>query len=131
MQPAFENYQDDFGADLVCPACGSTYLHHERVEVFERNEGERSGLHVAVGGGRALVDTALEGNPSGRRHGLNIHFWCEECEARPMLIIAQHKGNTIVDFLSDPSPAPRPTRPLARRGTRSLRGGQLPEGGAL
>ncbi len=130
MQPTFENYEGGFGADLVCPACGGTYLHHERVEVFERNEDERSGLHVAVADGQALVDTALEGNPSGRRHGLSIHFWCEACAAKPVLTIAQHKGNTLVDFRSATSPAPSSVRLLARRVTRSLPPDQPREGGA-
>ena len=38
MEPAFEQYVDGSGELLECPACGDNYLHHERVEVFEREE---------------------------------------------------------------------------------------------
>lgn len=98
MTPKFGEYQQGFGAELECPACGSNYLHHDRVEIFECGEDATSGVHVAVEGGKATVDTALEGNPSARRHGLKIFFWCEGCEAKPVLSVSQHKGNTYVDF---------------------------------
>lgn len=98
MIPKFESYEKGFGAELLCPSCGSNYLHHGRVEVFECGEDAKHGVHVVVTDGRAEFDTSLEGNPSRRRHGLKIHFWCENCKAEPVLSISQHKGNTYVDF---------------------------------
>ena len=29
--------------------------------------------------------------------GLNIHFWCEECEALTILSIKHHEGITLID----------------------------------
>jgi hypothetical protein len=98
MKLQFESYQEGFGGELKCPSCGYNYLHHEKVEIFERGEDEEKGLHVKVENGMVTTDTNLSGNPSARRHGLTIHFWCEGCKAKPVLSISQHKGNTLVDF---------------------------------
>jgi len=98
MKPEFKSYEKGFGAELKCPSCGSNYLHHEKVEVFERGEDSENGLHVTVTEGSVHTDSNLADNPSARRHGLNIHFWCEGCKAKPVLSILQHKGNTAVDF---------------------------------
>ena len=99
MIPKFEDYYDEFGASLLCPVCGGNYLHHERVEVFERVEDAAEGVHVAVESLGVTVDTSLDGNPSARRDGIKIYYWCELCPARSVLCIAQHKGNTFVDFV--------------------------------
>lgn len=88
---------DSEGA-LVCPSCGFHCLHHDKVEVFERNEDEKKGLHVFIENGVSSTDTDLSGNPSSRRNGLAIRFWCEGCKARPILSIEQHKGSTYVKF---------------------------------
>ena len=98
MEPTFEQYIEGFGALLECPACGGNHLHHEMVDVFEREEDQEEGLHVVVANGKVVEDEDLTGNPSSRRHGLSIHFKCEHCPATPVLTIAQHKGNTWVDF---------------------------------
>jgi len=87
-----------YGAEILCPACGSNYLHHYKTEVFERNEDATNGLHVVVTSEKASIDSDLAGNPSARRHGLKIHFDCEGCPAKPVLCISQHKGNTYVEF---------------------------------
>ena len=100
MQPNFElhSYTAGFGALLLCPACGFNHLHHEKVDVFERTEDETSCLHVSVSDAKVTIDKDLEGNPSSRRHGMTIQFWCEECSAKPVLSILQHKGQTFIDF---------------------------------
>ena len=98
MKLQFDNYQEDWGAELLCPKCGFNYLHHDRVEIFDRTEDASSGVHAVVDDGKVTVDTSLNGNPSSRRHGLTIHFWCESCKAKPVLTIAQHKGNTIINI---------------------------------
>ena len=33
MTTKFGEYEDGFGAELLCPSCGFNYLHHDRVEV--------------------------------------------------------------------------------------------------
>ena len=84
---------------LLCPHCGGTYLHHGKVSIYEREEDQDNGLHVSVErGGTLSVDQDLSGNPSLRRHGLTIQFWCEICKANPELTIVQHKGQTFVQF---------------------------------
>jgi hypothetical protein len=84
---------------LHCPSCGSDYLHHELIEVFERREDATYGLHVAIDNGRMRADTDVSvGNPSSRRDGLTVDFWCEGCWKISRLSIAQHKGNTWIEF---------------------------------
>jgi hypothetical protein len=34
------------------------------------------------------------GNPSSRRGGVAIRFWCEGCDSAPELTLEQHKGET-------------------------------------
>jgi len=62
------------GEALLCPTCGNACMHHHRVDVFARREDANDGLHVAVEGQHAVVDTLLVGNPSSRRHGVTISF---------------------------------------------------------
>ena len=98
MELKLENYEEGFGGELHCPSCGFTNLHHEKVDIFERDEDATHCVHVSVEGGKATIDTLLEGNPSSRRHGLTIRFRCEGCKAKPVLKIKQHKGITYFDF---------------------------------
>lgn len=95
MKPKFD-IDSGWGAVLLCPQCGGECLHHDKVEVFERCE-DMGGLHITVTD-KVETDRDLDENPSCRRHGLKIHFWCEFCNAIPVLSIAQHKGSTCVDF---------------------------------
>ena len=83
--------------EFVCPLCFSSYVHHTKVEVFERKEDEE-GLHVSVSGGEVKINTDLSNNPSPRRHGLLIHFWCEGCMREFTCFMAQHKGQTLVKY---------------------------------
>ena len=85
---------------LSCPNCGSGYLHSEKVEVFNRAEDAKQGVHVVVDGDKTMIDDNLEGNPSLRRHGIKINFWCELCDSYPVMQISQYKGNTLVCFTS-------------------------------
>lgn len=98
MQPKFNPLQGGYDAELLCPNCGGNYFHHGLVEIFERTEDGDYGIHAAVDNGKATIDTCLAGNPSARRHGLTVHFWCEQCSSESVLIIAQHKGNTHTAF---------------------------------
>lgn len=98
MLPKFGQDHGNYGVELICPSCGFNCLHHEMVEVFERREDVLSGVHATVADAKATFDTSLEGNPSARRHGLKIYFWCEGCKTKPVLSISQHKGSTLVNF---------------------------------
>lgn len=100
MLPQFAQYSRDLGGELVCPGCGGTLLHHEKIEVFDRSEDKSDGLHVVVAQRELRADTSLLGNPSPRRDGLVIHLSCESCDVRSQLCILQHKGQTYVDLRS-------------------------------
>jgi hypothetical protein len=79
---------------LSCPDCGGTCLHQGAVSVFVR----------PVEDGRC-VSTHINGvvagdNPSPRRDGLTIRFFCETCgvRGRRALNIFQHKGQTFIEW---------------------------------
>jgi hypothetical protein len=81
--------------ELACPSCGGTHLHHDRVISYERDEDAPTTVRVTVENAQAAVAVVSLhgcGNPSERRHGLAVRFWCEECPATPEFCIAQHKG---------------------------------------
>lgn len=85
--------------ELECPSCGSRYLSHKKIKIFERKEDEELGLHIEVEGMSVSADQDLFGNPSSRRNGLMIQFQCEECGGDPVMLISQHKGNTVINFV--------------------------------
>lgn len=97
------------GNTLTCPCCNEEYLHHGTVTVFDRNEDAPFVRKTTVADyvGVASVDNESSGNPSGRRTGLTIEFWCETCGGcdedgnitKPMLLhILQNKGNTYLHW---------------------------------
>ena len=99
MQPKCSPPQGGLPEVLLCPSCGFDHLHHGRVEVFEREgEDKEKGVHVLVDRGSAVIDQNMSGNPSSRRDGLRVEFGCEGCSAQLVLTIAQHKGQTYLEF---------------------------------
>jgi len=93
---------DPYWHDLCCPSCGEIFLHHRAVRVFNRDQDEEIGLETVVfeEGSHTHVSPCCD-NPSLRRHGVVIDFYCEHCgEGRPedhvvgQLCISQHKGHT-------------------------------------
>lgn len=91
------------GANLLCPRCGDSYLHHRGVVTFDRSEDAETVLRTSIEVGKTtvhLVPQADSGNPSSRRDGLVIQFWCEKCGGGDdgtsviELTLAQHKGET-------------------------------------
>lgn len=87
---------------LCCPSCGERYLHHDRVAVYQRDsEDSKTGLSVSVANGRVSTGRSQAGNPSSRRGGIAIRFWCEHCKVISILAIHQHKGNTFIEWLHD------------------------------
>src|ERR1051325_4062434 len=81
---------------LRCPCCNNENLHHSRVEVFNRPTEDADSVPVVVEETSAMHDRPLGINPSSRRNGLLIYFWCETCPAAPALSVCQHKGTTYV-----------------------------------
>ena len=109
LTPAPHVVADDCGLVppiLACPHCGSEYLHHTDITIFDCEEdGPETITIVPRGDGpRAARADETGGNPSSRRHGLAIRFYCEICSevgvddyiADFELTIAQHKGKTYV-----------------------------------
>ncbi len=95
---------------LECPSCGGQYLHHWRVSIYERAEDKPQTAVTTVDGGKttvAVLPSDRCGNPSSRRHGLTIEFYCEMCPAKPMLTIAQHKGCTELGWCEGSDELPR------------------------
>jgi hypothetical protein len=82
-----------------CPFCGFEFTHHGRIEIFERNEDDKYPNHITVDKYNVTIDRNNEGNPSTRRDGISIQFWCEQCNRIHYLNIAQHKGNTTIEIV--------------------------------
>lgn len=102
---------------LLCPRCGKdSYLHHQGVSYFARQEDGAFGTRVDVREKdvdeipfhQVCVSTdthnRLVENPSRRRGGIAISFWCELCGGSYEFCIAQHKGQTLVFWRDTVSP---------------------------
>ena len=76
---------------LLCPTCGHSCTHHTVVDVYSRQE-DAEATFTRVGDD----EMAPIGNPSSRRSGLNIGFYCESCPQRFWLRLEQHKGQTFL-----------------------------------
>lgn len=89
------------GAEMLCPICGFNYMHQESIDVHFRAEDEKGvpGYRINHNGIKA---PAFLPNPSSRRDGLVITFWCEGClddkNLRVCLAILQHKGQTCLQW---------------------------------
>jgi hypothetical protein len=88
--------------DVTCPSCGSSYLHQDSVDVWFREEGSEEARHVFTDRLHSCTDSSNENNPSRHRDGILIHFFCEECTAKPSLAIIQHKGMTLIQWQNVP-----------------------------
>lgn len=104
---------------LLCPKCGGDYLHQGEVQTFFRSE-DADQTRVTISGfdhtRTETITNSLTLNPSPRRYGLRISFWCELCESDKTdeerdytsstigdlsigdLCIYQHKGQTFIEW---------------------------------
>lgn len=87
------------GFQLACPRCGGGYLHHDKVVVYDRcngEDGKTTAVSTVWNGLTAthLLPSSESGNPSGRRDGIAIALSCENCGPDIELTIVQHKGCT-------------------------------------
>jgi hypothetical protein len=84
---------------LLCPNCNQINLHHDKTTVFDRDEDAEVTSVTEVYGGNPILrslSSSVAGNPSLRRDGVAIRFWCEHCSAVSEMTIAQHKGESLV-----------------------------------
>ena len=86
---------------LECPWCKFDCLHHDRVTTYSRAEDEDADVRVVEVPGEDPITEGLQPNPSNRRSGVVIEGWCEGCKGRWTFTLAQHKGQTIVQFRGD------------------------------
>ena len=101
MNDALPKFDRQNADALKCanPSCRSATLHQFGVEVFHRLEDAVTGLHVEIDGFKIASDQSVwDGNPSSRRSGLTISFWCENCDAVTTMSVTQHKGSTFVEM---------------------------------
>jgi hypothetical protein len=85
---------------LECPKCKGIHLHQKKVSTFWRTEDSKTGTRVRSHFLDTIVDNDMTGNPAPRRNGILINFDCEECDAKPILAIYQHWGNTYFKWES-------------------------------
>lgn len=95
---------DFFSTTLKCPTCNEINLHHTSITVYSRSDDEEETFRTIVGHKGNVTDIVKSrgcGNPSSRRHGLTIMFYCEHCGdgIDYVLCIAQHKGQTDIYWL--------------------------------
>ena len=81
---------------ISCPHCTAQELHHDSVETFFRVEDEGEGIYTKSTHEGVLQGTCIDDNPSPRRHGVVIRFWCEICDGKSKLCLIQHKGSTYM-----------------------------------
>jgi hypothetical protein len=108
---------------LLCPCCGGQYLHQCRVDVFSRPDGEdQPSISTVVHHHDPNQTWTKAKNPSLRRQGVIIYFWCETCAAGsppgptniddnyelPLgLAISQEKGITSIRWVNNRTPPRR------------------------
>tara|TARA_R100001244_G_C5162413_1_gene131116 strand:+ start:95 stop:421 length:327 start_codon:yes stop_codon:yes gene_type:complete len=86
----------------MCPYCRGNNLHQDKVAVWFGGEmSPFNDIQVVVDQEGISEGTSQEGNPSSRRDGLLIRFWCETCDNIPSLSISQHKGSTFIQWLTE------------------------------
>ena len=97
--------------NLQCPSCGGELLHHAGLVAYDRHEDAPETVVTELRPDGSLSrysrSSQFTDNPSSRRDGIAIRFWCEECGAGDFedphtasyeLTIAQHKGRTHLSW---------------------------------
>ena len=95
---------------LLCPNCGSQYLHQQHIRVFTRLQEDGDAVRNdsdAFG----CTSTSIRKSAPGRRDSVFIEFSCEECgeneigDTQPpklfYLSIMQHKGMTQASWVAE------------------------------
>lgn len=81
-------------------------MHQTTVRLYERNGDDKDGAVIVVKGPNDLHVTKAETNELiGRRQALTIEFSCEGCTGEtvtnPRLLVKQHKGQTMLSWVSE------------------------------
>ena len=87
----------DDGDPLLCPNCKFNYLHHDQVTVYYRLLEDEPSRATVVRQGVSYPSVRRD-NPSERRNGVAISFWCESCHVISELTIRQQKGQTYFSW---------------------------------
>lgn len=84
---------------MLCPFCDDNNVHHQSVTVYERDSEDGESVYLYSGDqSPAWRDCSQNyANPSDRRNGLGIKFWCESGHEWVMYL-AQHKGETHITY---------------------------------
>ena len=88
---------------IRCPTCRFEYLHHDRIVTHSRREDSDADVQVInvpdedrTSSAQPLASIPIPENPSDCRSGVVISGWCEGCENRWNLALAQHEGHTLI-----------------------------------
>ena len=87
---------------LLCPHCNNDYIHHAGVEIYNCKEDaphDRVSVSTCNEHNKYQLNVDQDGkNPSARRDGIRVFFSCESCGQVSALTIAQHKGQTFMEW---------------------------------
>lgn len=100
------SFEDDQNQILLCPSCKGANLHHARVDVWDRPGEDQPSTKTSILAPKGFDPPTY--NPSSRRGGISIVFWCEGCSERPVLGVAQHKGSTLLRWMDVDHAKPEP-----------------------
>lgn len=95
VYPSYSKVANDYSC-LGCPNCKGYNMHHIRARVSFRREDADEGVYADVAKDGVLTGRTQEFNPSARRSGLLVDFWCEDCDEYSLFSLAQHKGLTMM-----------------------------------
>jgi hypothetical protein len=117
MNKEFINYDPPQPPRLACPNCREdSGLHHTEIEIFNRKKQDSNkGAYVYSDYMTTVISddvSTMDGNPSTRRDGIRIKFFCEFCDDLEFILtIVQHKGTTYMQFLPEA---------LSKRGSKHI-----------
>ena len=103
MKPEFAaEHSNGYELCLKCPVCKEAYTHQGEIEIFNRRtEDSKDGVHLRITNGTVKCGHSMEDNPSARRQGMRIRFYCESCDRDSFCMnITQHKGQTFLNVMS-------------------------------
>jgi hypothetical protein len=86
---------EEYGAELHCPHCGSVNLHISRIEVQGHHQ------RIVISDNAACVratDNTPQVTPNGN-DGFTVRHWCEGCPEEPTLAYFFHKGTTYMGWV--------------------------------